>query len=140
RDTWGVQSITGEVTWDQPFSVRAPTWRYIARARGYIQSGAIFYRDAGNADSYERTGPVGSYFTADQELAPLADLVIGASFVHASTYASDKRRLHMFTNVEWNLGFDYVKIFALTPEPPNAARTRGFASALVLSLSATGGF
>ena len=30
--------------------------------------------------------------------------------------------------------FDYVKIFALSPEPPNAARTRGFASALVLAL------
>jgi hypothetical protein len=140
RDTWGVESITGELTWDQPFRLRAPAWRYVARARGYVQSGATFYRDVGYVDSYERAGPVGSYFTADQELAPLADLVIGASFIHASSYSAERRRLYMFTDVEWNLGLDYVKIFALTPEPPNAARTRGFASALVLSVSATGRF
>ena len=140
RDSWGVQSITGELTWEQPFAVAAPAWRYLARARGYVQSGATFYRDVGYSDSYERAGPVGNYFTADQELAPLADLVLGASFVHISSYAEDRRRWRMFTNVEWNLGFDYVKIFALTPEPPNAARTRGFASALVLSVSATGRF
>ncbi|MCU1281277.1 MAG: hypothetical protein JWM53_4823 [bacterium] len=140
RDTWGVQSITGEVTWEQPFHVAAPAWRYVARARGYVQSGATFYRDVGYADSYERAGPVGSFFTADQELAPLADLVVGASFVHASSYPAERRRLRMFTDVEWNLGLDYVKIFALTPEPPNAARMRSWASALVLSLSATGRF
>jgi hypothetical protein len=140
RDSWGVQSITGELTWDQPFHLAAPAWRYMARARGYVQSGATFFRDVGYTDSYERAGPVGSYFTADQELAPLADLVLGASFVHTSSHPIDKRKWRMFTAVEWNLGFDYVKIFALSPEPPNAARTRGFASALVLSLSVTGRF
>jgi hypothetical protein len=140
RDSWGVQSITGELSWEQPFHIASPAWRYQARARGYVQSGASFYRDVGYADSYERVGPAGNYFTADQELAPLADLVVGTSFVHVSSYAADRRRWRMFTDVEWNLGLDYVKIFALTPEPPNAARTRGFASALVLSISATGRF
>src|SRR5262249_41683853 len=71
RDTWGVQSITGEVTWDAPFHKQAPAWRYLVRTRGYVQSGAVFYRDVGYTDSYERAGPVGSFFTADQELAPL---------------------------------------------------------------------
>ena len=33
-----------------------------------------------------------------------------------------------------------VAIFALTPEPPNAARTRGFASAIVATIGATGRF
>ncbi len=140
RDSWGVQSITGEVTWDQPFHVSAPAWRYVARARGYVQSGATFYRDVGYTDSYERAGPVGNYFTADQELAPLADLVLGASFVHTSTHAPEHRKWRMFTDVEWVMGLDYVKIFALTPEPPNAARARAFASALVLSISVTGRF
>ncbi|MCA1665298.1 MAG: DUF3570 domain-containing protein, partial [Myxococcales bacterium] len=140
RDSWGVQSVTGELRWEQPFHVARPAWRYVARARGYVQSGATFYRDVGYGDSYERTGPVGNYFTADQELAPLADLVVGASFVHASSYGVTERRWRLLTDVEWNLGVDYVKIFALTPEPPNAARTRGFASSLVLSVSATGRF
>ena len=140
RDTWGVQSITGEISWDAPLRASAPAWRWSARARGYVQSGATFYRDVGYADSYERAGPVGSYFTADQELAPLADLVAGASFVHTASHPPAARTWRLFTDVEWRLGLDYVKIFALTPEPPNAARTRGWASALVLSASATGRF
>ena len=140
RDSWGVQSITGEVSWDQPFHVSAPAWRYVARARGYVQSSATFYRDAGWADSYELAGPVGSYFTADQELAPLADLVLGVSFIHTATHAPEHRKWRMFTDVEWNLGLDWVKIFALSPDPPNVARTQGVASALVLSLAVTGRF
>lgn len=140
RDTWGVQAITGELTWNQPLRLSAPAWRYVARARGYVQSSASFYRDAGWADSYERAGPVGRYFTADQELAPIADLLLGARFVHDSRFASDQRRWRMFTEVEWSLGADYLKIFALSPEPPNAARTRGFASALVFAVAATGRF
>jgi len=140
RDSWGVQSITGELNWEQPFSVASPAWRYVGRARGYVQSGAIFYRDAGNADSYERTGPVGNFFTADPELAPLADLLIGGRVVHASTHPANHRRWHMFTHVEWELGIDYVKMFALSPEPPIAARIRYFASALVATIGASGGF
>ena len=110
------------------------------RARGYVQSGAVFYRDAGNADSYERAGPVGSFFTADQEMAPLADILIAGSVVHASHYEPTHRRWHMFTDVEWEFGLQYLKIFALSPEPPNAARIRSFASALVASVGATGRF
>jgi len=140
RDTWGVQSITGEVTWDAPFHKQAPAWRYTARARGYVQSGAVFYRDVGYTDSYERAGPVGSFFTADQELAPLADLILGARFVHTTSHPPERRRWKMFTEVEWSFSFDYVKIFALTPEPPNAPRARGWASALVLGIGATGRF
>jgi hypothetical protein len=139
-DTWGIASITGELSWDMPFNRAAPAWRYVVRARGYGQSGATFYRDAGNPDSYEKAGPAGSFFTADQELAPLADLLLGARFVHNSTYDSDKRKWKMFTAVEWAFSFDYVKMFALTPEPPNAPRLRGWASALVAGASATGKF
>jgi hypothetical protein len=140
RDTWGVQSITGELTWEQPFHVEAPAWRYVARARAYAQSGALFYRDVGWADSYERAGPVGRYFTADQELAPIADLLLGVTFVHVSSPGAEHRRWRLFTDVEWRMGLDYLKIFALTPEPPNAARTRGVVSALVSTFAATGRF
>lgn len=140
RDSWDVQSLTGEITWDMPFHRAHPAWRYVVRARGYAQSSALFYRDVGWANSYERAGPVGRFFTADQELAPLADLLLGARFVHASSHPADARRWRMFTDVEWALSFDYLKIFALSPEPPNAPRTRGWASALVAGVSATGRF
>jgi hypothetical protein len=138
RDSWDVRSITGELSWDMPFNRAAPAWRYNVRARGYAQTGANFYRDVGYTDSYEKAGPAGMYFTADQELAPLADLLLGARFVHNSSY--EKRKWKMFTAVEWAFSFDYVKMFALTPEPPNAPRLRGWASALVLGISATGRF
>jgi len=137
-DSWAVGSLTGELSWDMPFDRAAPAWRYVVRARGYAQTGATFYRDVGYADSYEKAGPAGQYFTADQELAPLADLLLGARFVHDSSY--DKRKWKMFTAVEWAFSFDYVKMFALTPEPPNAPRLRGWASALVAGVSATGKF
>lgn len=140
RDSWGVQSLTAELSWQQPFRKSAPAWSYVARVRGYVQSSAVFYRDVGWDNSYERAGPVGSYFTADQELAPLADLLLGFRAVHASTHPADHRRWRMFTAVQWEFALDYVKIFALSPEPPNAARTRGFASALVLSVAGTGRF
>jgi hypothetical protein len=138
RDSWGVQSLTLEIDWDQPLGSRAPHWRYGARARGYLQSRAAFYRDAGEANSYDRAGPVGNYFTADQELAPLADLLVGGRFSYASSSA--RRRWRMFTDVEASLSLDWIKIFALSPQPPNVARTESVASALVLAASAAGRF
>jgi hypothetical protein len=140
RDDWGIQSITGEASWEQPFHKARPEWRWQVRGRGYVQSGATFYRDAGRADSYDRMGPVGLYFTADQALAPLADLLLGARFIYANNRPSERRYWRMFSAVEASLLFNYVKIFALTPEPPNAERTRGFASALVFGASVTGKF
>jgi hypothetical protein len=138
RDSWAVQSLTSEVNWDQPFNARSK-WRFGARARGYVQSGAVFYRDAGNADSYERAGPVGIYFTADQELAPLADLLVGADVVYA-TSATGKRMWRMFQEAETSLRVDYIKAFALSPDPPNKARIDAWATGLVFGLSATGRF
>ena len=139
RDTWGVQSLTGELSWQQPFRLARRRGATSVRARGYVQSGAIFYRDAGNADSYERAGPVGSYFTADQELAPLADLV--SARASSTTPATSRRtKWRMFTAVQWAFSLDYVKMFALTPEPPNAPRLRSWASALVAGVAATGKF
>ncbi len=80
RDTWAVQSVTSDISYEQPFHVDWPAWRFAVHVRGYAQSGAFFFRDAGQASSYDRTGPVGSYFTADQALAPFADLMAGARF------------------------------------------------------------
>jgi hypothetical protein len=133
-----VQSLTLEIDWEQPLGSRAPHWRYGAHARGYVQSRASFYRDAGEADSYDRAGAVGCIFTADQELAPLADLLLGGRFSYASS--SEKRRWRMFTDVVASLSLDWVKIFALSPQPPNVARTEGIVSALVFAASLGGRF
>ncbi len=141
RDTWGVQSITGESSWEQRFG-RESHWRYALRLRGYAQSRALFYRDAGEADSYENAGPVGSYFTADQELAPLADLFVGGrlTWTPARPGPGERRLARMFTDFELSILLDYVKIFALSPEPPENARISGFASVIMLGVSATGKF
>jgi hypothetical protein len=139
RDTWDVQSITGEATWQQPFRPSQPEWRYLVLARGYVQSGAVFYRDAGNADAYDRTGPVGSYFTADQALAPLANLLVGGHVSWAGRRDSG-RYLAAFTSMETSLSLDWMRIFALSPNPPNVQRTQGWASAILVGLSASGWF
>jgi hypothetical protein len=140
RDTWGVQSLTAELSWEQPFHPATPTWRFGGRARGYVQSGATFFRDVGESNSYEIAGPAGNFFTADQALAPLADLIIGGHVSYVADRPADKRVWRAFTNMTTTLLLEYVRGFALSPEPPNAARLRGFATALVLGLSATGRF
>ena len=134
RDSWGITSLTGELLWDQPLGATSP-WRFAARARGYVQTGAFFYRDAGSADSYEKAGPVGQYFTADQELAPLADLVLGARFIYGMHRASDDRIWGLFDTGDVTLSADWMKTFALTPDPPNFARTQGWATAVVVGFS-----
>jgi hypothetical protein len=139
RDTWGIQSLTAEAAWEQPFRQAAPAWRFRLRARGYVQSGAVFYRDAGNADAYDRVGPPGAYFTADQALAPLSDLLVGGRVVWMGSRA-ERRYWRLFSAMETSIIAEWMKIFALTPEPPNAARTRGWASAVLVGLSATGRF
>jgi hypothetical protein len=83
---------------------------------------------------------VGGFFTADQALAPLADLLVGARFIWAGTRPAERRYWRMFTDAEATFLFDYLKIFALSPDPPNAGRTTGFASALVGGASFTGRF
>ncbi len=138
RDSWGIQSLTAEASYEQPFVQAKPAWRFGVRARGYVQSGAVFFRDTTATDSYDRSGPVGSYFTADQALAPLADLLLGAR----ATWAGSKptRYWRAFSDMEASMLLNWVRIFALTPDPPNVARTQGWASAILIGLSATGRF
>ncbi len=138
RDTWGIQSITAGASWEQPFP--STNWRFSGAVRGYLQSRAFFYRDAGEADSYEAVGPVGSFFTADQELAPLADLLLTGRFVYTTPRKGDRRIGGIFLHLETALVAQYLKIFALTPDPPNVARTQGFASGILFGLSLTGQF
>jgi hypothetical protein len=138
RDSWAIESLTAEATWEQLFLDERLRLR--VRARGYVQSSASFYRDAGAADSYERAGPVGDLFTGDRELAPFADLLVGARLGWRVHSRPGRRLARLFTDTEVTLRIDLMKWFTLSPEPPNAARMRGVVDAVVAGLSATGRF
>ena len=57
-DTWNVRSGTIEVNYDQYV---VPKFLIRVRGRMYQQTRALFYRDAGEARSYEAVGPVGHF-------------------------------------------------------------------------------
>ena len=73
-DTWGIKSGTAEVSWEEWL---VPQLLFRVRGRFYQQGRAVFYRDAGEALSYETVGPVGQYFTGDRELSPFRDYLVG---------------------------------------------------------------
>jgi Protein of unknown function (DUF3570) len=137
-DTWGVQSGTIDVSLDKEHLDGKLRWR--AHVRYYQQSGAVFYRDAGRANSYENDGPVGRYFTGDRELAPLGDLVVGGLVAYRARAADGKRMGKIFRALELALDVDLVKVFAFTPQPPNHPRMTGVVDALALGLTLTGEF
>jgi hypothetical protein len=136
-DTWELKSITVEASWDQLHFDQRLRWR--VHARYYQQSRASFYRDAGEANSYERAGPVGSYFTGDRELAPLGDLLLGASLGYRAR-ATRRRLGRLFQRLEATLRLDLIKVFAFSSSPPNAPRTTGVVDALTTGLFFTGEF
>ena len=135
-DTWGVQSFTGDLSWEQEQLGGRLRWR--AHLRYYQQTAAFFYRDAGRADSYENRGPVGQYFTGDRELAPLGDLGLGGMVGYRAVARDGRRYGRMFRALELGLDLDLVKVFAFSPEPPNHARMTGVVDALTVGLTATG--
>ena len=57
RDSWGVQSLTGELSWEMPFRHDQRAWRWTGRARGYVQSSASFYRDVAWPTRTSAPGP-----------------------------------------------------------------------------------
>lgn len=137
RDTWAIQSITVEGTWDQ--LLLDERLRLRVHARYYQQSRASFYRDAAEANAYEIAGPAGQYFTGDREMAPLADVLVGARLGWRPR-PMGKRLARMFTAFEASLRLDLIKVIPFTPEPPNAPRMRGVVDAIIGGLSATGSF
>jgi hypothetical protein len=133
-DTWNVRSGTAELEVQQYLGDR---WLLMLRGRFYQQTRAFFYRDAGEAASYEAVGPVGQYFTGDRELSPFRDWLLGARVSYVRSAGPGGRLARVFTDVDANLKVDAIKYEALTPLPPNAPRSDGFLSALVVQLGAT---
>jgi hypothetical protein len=133
-DTWGVRSGSAEIEAQKYLGERL-----LLRVRGrfYQQGRALFYRDAGEAASYESVGPVGQYFTGDRELSPFRDFLVGLKLSWLRSADGKGRLGRMFTDVDLHLRADAMKYQALTPLPPNAARSDGFVSALILQAGAT---
>lgn len=138
RDSWAITSFTVEAAWDQLFSEKRLRWR--TRARFYQQSRASFYRDAGEPDSYERAGPPGLYFTGDRELSPLADLLVGTRLSWLARPRAAGRVARLVQSIDLGVSLDAMKAFALSPEPPDAARSRSVIDALIAGISAAGRF
>jgi hypothetical protein len=128
-DTWGVRSGTAEVQWEQYLGPR-----FLVRLRGrfYQQTRALFYRDAGEAKSYEAVGPVGQYFTGDRELSPFRNWLVGVKLSYLRAADERGKVWRVFEALDVNLKFDAIGYETLTPEPPNAARAAGVIDALVL--------
>lgn len=129
NDTWGIQSGTAELTWEQYL---APQLLVRLRGRFYQQSRAVFYRDAGELNSYEAVGPVGQYFTGDRELAPFRDYLAGLKLSYLKTADERGKIGRVFESLDVSLKADFIKYEALTPLPPNIDRFNDAIGAIVL--------
>ena len=130
-DTWGVQSGTAEVAWEQWV---LPQLVLRVRGRFYQQSRALFYRDAGEALSYEAVGPVGQYFTGDRELSPFRDFLVGFKVAYVKNADERGKVWRVFEQLDLNGKIDLVDYQPLTPLPPNQARDVGLINALMAQL------
>jgi hypothetical protein len=130
-DTWNVRSGTAEVTYDQYLG---PKFMVRVRGRFYQQTRALFYRDAGEARSYEAVGPVGQYFTGDRELSPFRDWILGLKLSYMKSADELGKLAKIFEALDLHLKADIIAYEALTPAPPNAPRSQEAIDALLLQL------
>src|SRR5262249_26751483 len=126
-DTWDVKSGTAEASWDQYLT---PALVVRVRARFYQQTRALFYRDAGEARSYETVGPVGQYFTGDRELSPFRDYLAGIKLTYTRSADERGKVLRFIETLDLSAKCDLIGYESLTPDPPNRLRTEGFIDAV----------
>jgi hypothetical protein len=130
-DTWGVMSGTAEISWEQYV---VPNLLIRLRGRFYQQTRAVFYRDAGEARSYEAVGPVGQYFTGDRELSPFRDYLAGLKISYLKAADEKGKLAKVFESLDVNVKADIIHYEALTPLPPNFIRTNVAIGALILQV------
>ncbi|HEY7954713.1 MAG TPA: DUF3570 domain-containing protein [Polyangia bacterium] len=128
-DTWNIKSGTAEVSWEQYLG---PKFLFRVRGRYYQQTRALFYRDAGEALSYEAVGPVGQYFTGDRELSPFRDWLAGIKIAYLKSADEHGKVARVFEDVDLHVKLDILKYEALTPLPPNEARSAEALSAALI--------
>jgi Protein of unknown function (DUF3570) len=131
-DTWGIKSGTAELAWEQYV---IPQVLVRLRGRFYQQGRALFYRDAGEALSYDAVGPVGQYFTGDRELSPFRDYLVGLKLSYLRTADERGKIWRAFEALDLNAKADLISYQALTPHPPNEARSNSLFGAMLFQLS-----
>ena len=134
RDSWAVQSLTAQLSVGRRFVDERLLLE--ARVRFYEQSGAFFFRDAGRTDSYERRGPVGSWFTGDRELSPFGSLGAGAT-VGWRAVVRPRRALQ---SLDLPLAADVISLWSHALLPPSLPRSGGLIDGYALGLSAFAAF
>jgi hypothetical protein len=133
-DSWGIKSGTAEVAWEQYV---VPQVLFRLRGRFYQQGRAAFYRDSGESLSYDAVGPVGQYFTGDRELSPFRDYLWGIKLSYLKAADERGKILHAFEGFDLNGKVDVISYQALTPHPPNEARTNSLFGAIIAQVSLT---
>ena len=101
RDTWGVESETGEVEVEKYLG---ETFRLLLRGRAYNQTGAIFWSDdytGGNTP----LGPKGQYWSGDREQSPFWSWLGGVRGIYTVT-PSHGRLLGLMTRLKVGVSFD----------------------------------
>jgi hypothetical protein len=130
-DTWGVQSGTAELQWEEWIH---PQVLFRVRGRFYQQGRALFYRDAGEPLSYEAVGPVGQYFTGDRELSPFRDFLVGFKVAWVKNADEHGKVWRVFEQLDLNAKLDLIDYQQLTPLPPNQPRDVGLVNAILAQL------
>ena len=100
RDTWDVQSFTGELAYTQ---MLGDALRVQGRGRYYVQGGAAFY-----SDDYTRF-PRGQYFTGDRELSPFSSFTVGGRITYGLPPDDDGEVLGFLSSFDLALKADYVR-------------------------------
>lgn len=99
RDTWDVESVTGEVAWDQTIGGGL---RLRVRGRYYQQTAATFY-----SDDYARQ-PRGEFFTGDRELSAMSSFAVGGRIAWAVPANDEGEVLGFLTSFSLIGKFDYM--------------------------------
>jgi hypothetical protein len=121
RDTWAIQSGTGEAEFEKYFG---EAFRVTLRGRYYKQSGALFWSDdytGGNPP----LGPKGQYWTGDRELSPFSSWLVGLRAFYTFTPASG-RLLGIMSSFKVGVVGDVINFsydeFTLAGQPVENAR------------------
>lgn len=129
-DTWGVNSGTVEMAYNQYFGAAL-----LLRARGriYQQTGAVFFDDA---IDYQNFGPAGGgeYFTGDRELAPLRDVLVGLKMSYLKVTQDDRPVWGVFDSLDFHMKVDAIYAQTLTTTKPGGDVTGVMPDQLVLQL------
>jgi hypothetical protein len=113
RDSWAVQSATGEVDMNKYVGT---SLLFTLRGRYHIQQEASFYR---NSIDYRNLGPNGSYWTGDRELSPMSNALVGGKL--ALLKRPEQEKSSWYTELEFDAKAELLLYF-VDPHAPNADR------------------